>query len=92
MALGASGTIVRRMVLGETLWMVAIGVVAGLPCAIAAARLISSRLYGLGPIDPVSIAGAIFVVFLSGVLAGYLRLIAPPRSTQCTLCGTIDTA
>jgi predicted permease len=72
MALGASAAVVRRMVLGETLWMVAIGVVAGLPCAIAAARLISSKLYGLGPIDPVSIAVAILVVLLSGVLAGYM--------------------
>jgi predicted permease len=72
MALGASAAVVRRMVLGETLWMVAIGVVVGLPCAVAAARLISSKLNGLGPIDPVSIAAAILVVMLSGVLAGYM--------------------
>jgi ABC-type antimicrobial peptide transport system permease subunit len=72
MALGASATGVRRMVLGETLWMVAIGVAMGLPCAIAAARLISSRLYGLAAIDPVSIAAAVSLVLVSGVLAGYV--------------------
>ncbi len=72
MALGASGRGVRRMVLGETLWMVAIGIAAGLPCAFAVARLISSRLYGLATIDPLSITAAISVVLISGVLAGYV--------------------
>jgi predicted permease len=72
MALGASATAVRSMVLAETLWMVAIGVAVGLPCAIAGARFISSRLYGLSAIDPWSAAAAITVVFGAGVVAGYL--------------------
>lgn len=72
MALGASATTVRRMVLGETLRMVAIGVAIGLPCAIASGRLIASRLYGLGASDPASIAWAIAVVLGSGILAGYV--------------------
>ena len=72
MALGASASGVRRMVLSETLRMVALGVAAGLPCAIAIARLISSRLYGVGILDPLSIAAAIAVVFSSGILAGYV--------------------
>jgi ABC-type antimicrobial peptide transport system permease subunit len=52
--------------------MVALGVAAGLPCAIAVARLISSRLYGIGVLDPLSIAAAIAVVLSSGILAGYV--------------------
>jgi ABC-type antimicrobial peptide transport system permease subunit len=72
MALGASASGVRRMVLSETLWMVALGVAAGLPCAIAVARLISSRLYGIGVLDPLSIVAAIAVVLSSGILAGYV--------------------
>ena len=72
MALGASANSVRRMVLNETLWMVAIGAAVGLPCACALARLISSRLYGLRSIDPLSIAAAITVVLISGVLAAYV--------------------
>jgi len=72
MALGASATGVRSMVLVETLWMVAIGVAVGLPCAIAGARFISSRLYGLSAIDPLSTTAAIAVVVDSGVLAGYV--------------------
>jgi ABC-type antimicrobial peptide transport system permease subunit len=72
MALGASALGVRQMVLAETLWMVAIGVGAGLPCALALARLLSSKLFGLSALDPVSIAVAILVVVASGLLAGYL--------------------
>jgi predicted permease len=72
MALGASAAGVRWMVLNETLRMVAIGVALGLPCAIAGARLVSSKLYGLAPSDPISIGSAIFIVLSSGLLAGYL--------------------
>lgn len=72
MALGASATSVRRMVLGETLWMVAVGVAIGLPCGVAVARIISSKLYGVTASDPVSIATALFVVLGSAVLAGYV--------------------
>ncbi|MBV9268634.1 MAG: FtsX-like permease family protein [Acidobacteriaceae bacterium] len=72
MALGASAGAVRRMVLSETLWMVAVGITAGLPCAFAVSRLISSKLFGLGAIDLFSIAIAIGVVLISGILAGYV--------------------
>ncbi|HEY3938652.1 MAG TPA: ABC transporter permease, partial [Bryobacteraceae bacterium] len=72
MALGASALGVRQMVLAETLWMVTIGVGAGLPCALALARLLSSKLFGLSALDPASIAVAILVVVASGLLAGYL--------------------
>lgn len=72
MALGASAGGVMRMVLGETLWMVAIGMAIGLPCAVAVARLISSRLYGVTAADPVSIATAMLIVSGSAVLAGYV--------------------
>jgi predicted permease len=72
MALGASATGVMRMVLGEALWVVLIGMAIGLPCSVAAARLISSRLYGVTAADPASIATAIFIVLTSALLAGYV--------------------
>jgi predicted permease len=72
MALGASATSVMRMVLGEAVWVVAIGMAIGLRCGVAAARIISSRLYGVTAVDPVSIATAIFIVLASALLAGYV--------------------
>jgi ABC-type antimicrobial peptide transport system permease subunit len=72
MALGASAADVMKMVLGETLWMVAAGMAVGLPCGVAIARLISSRLYGVTAADPASMAAAIVIVLVSALLAGYV--------------------
>ncbi len=72
MALGASQRGVIWMVLRETLWMVAIGVAIGLLCALASGRLISSRLFGLTPTDPATLALSISVILLAAVLAGFL--------------------
>ena len=46
------------------------GAALGLPVAIAAARLISSRLYGLKPADPMTIAAAIILLTAVATLAG----------------------
>ena len=72
MALGASAAGVMRMVLGETLWMVAAGTAIGLPCGVAIARLISSKLYGVTAADPASMVAAILIVLASALLAGYV--------------------
>jgi predicted permease len=72
MALGASQRGVIWMVLRETLWMVAIGVAIGLLSALASGRLIRSRLFGLSPADPATLAMAISVILLAAVLAGFL--------------------
>jgi predicted permease len=72
MALGASQRGVIWMVLRETLWMVAIGVTIGLLSALASGRLIGSKLFGLSPADPATLAMAISVILLAAVLAGFL--------------------
>ncbi len=72
MALGASATGVIRMVLGEAVWVAAIGIAIGLPCGVGAARIISSRLYGVTAADPVSLLTAILIVLASALLAGYV--------------------
>ena len=72
MALGASGTSVIAMVLGETLRIVAIGITIGLPCALALGRLISSRLYGVTAADPTAIAMTTLMILTAAALAGYM--------------------
>jgi ABC-type antimicrobial peptide transport system permease subunit len=47
-------------------------VALGLPVAIAAARMISSRLYGLSPADPLTIVGAIILLTAVTGLASYI--------------------
>ncbi|MGC2298243.1 MAG: FtsX-like permease family protein, partial [Acidobacteriaceae bacterium] len=66
MALGAQAEQVLRMVLGEAVWMTAIGVVAGLGGAIALGRVIASQLYELKAWDPATIAGgAVLLIFVA---------------------------
>jgi predicted permease len=72
MALGAERRNIIWMVLKESLLLVAIGLLIGIPAAWAAAHLISSQLFGLKPGDPVSLLTAALVLTAVAALAGYL--------------------
>jgi predicted permease len=71
-ALGAAPTQVARMVLGDSLWLVGLGIVVGVPCAYGVARLLSTTLFQMQPADPVS--AGIALTMLAGVatLAAWL--------------------
>jgi predicted permease len=72
MALGAARSKVLWLVMRESLILVGIGLAIGLPAALAAERLISKMLFGLQPVDPLSIIGAATLLLALAVLAGYL--------------------
>jgi predicted permease len=72
MALGAGGADVVRMVMKETLSMVAIGMAIGLGAALATTRLITTLLFDLRPNDPATIAAAALFMMAVAALAGYL--------------------
>jgi len=72
MSLGAQKHEVVRMVLFESLWMIAGGVAIGLGAALAAGRLIRSMLFGLTPTDAVTIALAVVTLSVVAVVAGYM--------------------
>jgi len=56
LALGAQRRDVLWMVFRDTIVLVGIGVLLGVPLSFGGARLIASQLYGLGPVDAASIA------------------------------------
>src|SRR5579864_1516741 len=72
MALGAQRTTVVRMVLGDSLILVGVGIVLGLGSAAAAGRLVSTVLFGLAPSDITTFIGAVALVLAVSVLAGYI--------------------
>jgi len=72
MALGARGGNILWMILRETLTLVVIGLVIGVPTALFAARFISAQLFGLQPADPTALIAAAAVLTLVALLAGYL--------------------
>src|SRR5262249_51219473 len=69
LALGATRGSVIRMVLSESLALVSAGVVLGVPMSLAVARLVSSRLFGVGPADPLTIGAAVMLILAIGALA-----------------------
>ena len=70
LALGASPAGLTRLVLGESLVMVAAGLVSGLAVAAAAARGVSHMLFGLAPFDPLAfVAGASLLLAVAAVAA-----------------------
>jgi predicted permease len=72
MALGARGGNIAWMILRETLVLVLLGLVIGVPIALVAAKLISSQLFGLKPADPLALISAAVVLTLVALLAGYV--------------------
>jgi predicted permease len=71
-ALGAQRGEVLRMVLRETMSLVAIGVAIGVAVALGAARLLSSMLFGIKTTDGAAISTAVIVMCATALLAGYL--------------------
>ncbi len=72
MALGARGGNIAWMILRETLYLVLAGLIVGVPAALAGARAISSQLFGLSAIDPLTLVSAAIVLSVVAMLAGYL--------------------
>jgi ABC-type antimicrobial peptide transport system permease subunit len=72
MALGAQPQEVRRMVLGESMTLVIVGVMVGVALALAASRLVAALLFGIAATDVTTIAVALTVMLSVAALAGYL--------------------
>lgn len=72
MALGAQPLAVVRMILGQGLTLVAIGLVLGLGGAILLGRLLSDLIFGTSAVDPLVLGGGSLLLLLVSALACYL--------------------
>jgi putative ABC transport system permease protein len=72
MALGAQPGSVLGMVLRETLTLTLVGIAVGVPCALAAARLIKGLLFNVTLYDPITLALVPLVLVAIGALASYV--------------------
>jgi putative ABC transport system permease protein len=77
LALGAEARHMRRLVLVEGVALVTAGVLAGLLASVFATRALRSLLFGVHPLDPVALAGAVAGVMLVAAAA----LVLPLRAT-----------
>ena len=69
MALGASQQSVLRMVIGQGLTLVGIGLAIGIVASIGLARVLRSYLYQTTPTDPITFAGVAMAFVIAGTLA-----------------------
>ena len=79
MAIGAQRSTVVWLVLRETLVLLAIGTVVGTGAALALARLVANRMYGVTTSDPLTIALAAAVLSVVAVGAASLPAFRAAR-------------
>ncbi|MBZ5575748.1 MAG: ABC transporter permease [Acidobacteriia bacterium] len=71
-ALGAEPASILGLVLREVSWMLAAGIVVGLPVSYALARLVESRLFGIRAHDPWVLLGAAALMAVVALAAGLI--------------------
>jgi predicted permease len=70
-ALGARQIDVLTLILRQVVGITMLGVAIGVPAGIAAAQLVRASLFGVGPADPISVAGAALVMMVGTISAGF---------------------
>jgi ABC-type antimicrobial peptide transport system permease subunit len=71
-ALGARHHAVVRMILREAWQVVGVGLLVGIPIALASGSLLQSMLFEILPNDPLTIAGSALLLATAGTLAAYV--------------------
>ncbi|MEX2262175.1 MAG: ABC transporter permease [Bryobacteraceae bacterium] len=72
LALGATGGQIRWLVLKGTLALIACSILIGIPCALAATRVLRRSLYGVEPDDSLTLAVAGAAILISALLAAWI--------------------
>jgi putative ABC transport system permease protein len=72
MALGATASAVRRMVVSQGTRVVFLGVVIGIAGALASTRLLGTLLFGVKPVDPIVFALMSLMLVAIGMVASYV--------------------
>ena len=72
MAFGAHRSDIRRMVVGQGMGIVAIGVALGTGCALLSGRLIEGLLFTVSPADPLTYAVVVVLLLVVALLACWI--------------------
>jgi predicted permease len=72
MALGAQRSSVYQLVMREAVWLTGVGVAAGLVCALGAATLMRSLLFGVQAFDAATLVTTAALLVLASLLATYI--------------------
>jgi putative ABC transport system permease protein len=86
MALGARRRDVLLLVLRQTLIMTAAGIAIGLAASLALARLMASLVYGVSPVDPLTLVTVAGLLALVAAAATYFPRAGPRASSRRSRC------
>jgi ABC-type antimicrobial peptide transport system permease subunit len=78
-ALGAQRADVLRLVVGESMRRVGIGLAAGLLGAVGLARVLASQLYGVGVVDPLTFTATPVVLGAVALIASWVPALRAAR-------------
>jgi len=78
-AIGAQKMDVAKLFLLESALLVAAGILAGIPLALASTRILRNLLYGVAPGDPITLTLTIAIFIVAGLLASILPVLKAAR-------------
>ena len=80
-ALGAGRGDVVRLVVRGACGLIVIGILAGLPAALAIGRFLGNQLYGVSPRDPMAMLAAVLALGVSALAASFIPAFRASRIT-----------
>jgi putative ABC transport system permease protein len=88
MALGATPSSLRRLVLGESAKLALFGLAAGIPAALLSAHFLSAMLFAVTPADPLTFTAVALLLALVTLTAGYIPArramrVDPLKALRC---------
>ena len=84
LAVGATAAALARLVIGQGLRLVVLGVVAGLAAALVVGRLLEARLYGITARDPIAMVASALLLLIVALLACWLPARRAARTNPMT--------
>jgi predicted permease len=79
MALGAAAGNVIWLVMREVLLLAGIGIIVGVPAALALTRLLANQLYNVAPNNPATVIAATLGIIVIAALSGYVPALRAAR-------------
>ena len=84
MALGAAPGQMVGMVMRDSLKLIVVGLVVGVPCAYGIAKVLESSLYELAPADPVTMTASILILLVVSLAAAFLPALRAAKTAPIT--------
>ncbi len=75
MAMGSQRTGILQLILREAVLLTLVGILVGVPCTLAATRLVTHMIFGLSAADPITLLTASLILLIAGTIAGYLPAV-----------------